>query len=199
VHSMPVASHRIFAARWLDSTAGGSWMVIVFTMPVFLAYGIVFGAGAAYYANTLIALAVLAAIASALSAMMVMVGVMLVPATRMRSVVILLGVLLFVVLYLAIRLVRPEQLVNPEVFDFVAGLHLRAAGAGGTVFCRAPGPMTASRRAERLGRNQPLSPGPGRQLRRRHGVPSGPDRRCRLLQGFSKTQTAAARSSAAAA
>jgi ABC-2 type transport system permease protein len=54
-----------------------------------------------------------------LSALLVMVGVMLVPATRMRSVVILLGVLLFVVLYLAIRLVRPEQLVNPEVFDSV--------------------------------------------------------------------------------
>jgi len=119
VHSMPVASHRIFAARWLDSTADSSWMVIVFTMPVFLAYGIVFGAGAAYYANTLLALAVLAAVASALSAMLVMVGVMLVPATRMRSVVILLGVLLFVMLYLAIRLVRPEQLVNPEVFDSV--------------------------------------------------------------------------------
>jgi ABC-2 type transport system permease protein len=119
VHSMPVAAHRIFAARWIDSTADSSWMVIVFTMPVFLAYGIVFGAGALYYANTLLALAMLAAIASALSAMLVMAGVMLVPATRMRSVVLLVGVLLFVVLYLAIRLVRPEQLVNPEVFDSV--------------------------------------------------------------------------------
>ena len=48
-----------------------------------------------------------------------MIGVMLVPATRMRSIVILMGVLLFVVLYLAIRLLRPEQLVNPEVFDSV--------------------------------------------------------------------------------
>ena len=44
---------------------------------------------------------------------------MVVPATRMRSVVLLMGVLLFVVLYLAIRLMRPEQLVNPEVFDSV--------------------------------------------------------------------------------
>jgi ABC-2 type transport system permease protein len=119
VHSMPVAAYRIFLARWLDSTADSSWMVIVFTMPVFLAYGIVFGGGVVYYAHTLLALAVLAAIASALSAILVMAGVMVVPATRMRSVVILLGVLLFVVLYLAIRLLRPEQLVNPEVFDSV--------------------------------------------------------------------------------
>jgi ABC-2 type transport system permease protein len=48
-----------------------------------------------------------------------MIGVMLVPATRMRSIVILLGVLLFVVLYIAIRVLKPEQLVNPEVFDSV--------------------------------------------------------------------------------
>ena len=82
VHSMPVAGHRIFIARWLDSAADSSWMVIVFTMPVFLAYGIVFGAGVAYYIHTLLALGVLAANASGLSALLVMIGVMLVPATR---------------------------------------------------------------------------------------------------------------------
>ena len=64
VHALPVASHRIFIARWLDSTADSSWMVIVFTMPVFLAYGIVFGAGVAYYTHTLVALGVLAVTAS---------------------------------------------------------------------------------------------------------------------------------------
>jgi ABC-2 type transport system permease protein len=119
VHSLPVADHRLFIARWIDSTADSSWMVVVFTMPVFLAYGIVFGAGAAYYAVTLLALLLLAVIASALSGLGVMLGVMILPATRMRSVVLLMGVLLFVLLYLAIRLMRPEQLVDPEVFDSV--------------------------------------------------------------------------------
>jgi ABC-2 type transport system permease protein len=119
VHSLPVADHRIFIARWVDTTVDCSWMVIVFTMPVFLAYGTVFGGGVAFYAVTLLALSLLAVIASALSALVVMAGVMIVPASRMRSVVILMGVLLFVVLYLAIRLMRPEQLVDPEVFDSV--------------------------------------------------------------------------------
>jgi ABC-2 type transport system permease protein len=119
VHSLPVAHHRIFIARWIDSTADSSWMVIVFTLPVFLAYGMAFNAGAAFYAGTLLAMVLLAVIASALSALVVMAGVMIVPATRMRSVVLLMGALLFVVLYLAIRLMRPEQLVDPEVFDSV--------------------------------------------------------------------------------
>jgi ABC-2 type transport system permease protein len=67
----------------------------------------------------LFSLTALALIASALSALAVMVGVVLVPAGRMRSIVVVLGVLLFVTLYLAIRLSRPEQLVNPEVFETV--------------------------------------------------------------------------------
>ena len=119
VHAMPVPSHRIFLARWLDAAVESSWMVVVFTAPVFLAYGVVFDSGPAYYALTPLAVGLLAVVASALSAAAVTVAVMVVPATRMRSVVLLVGVLLFVVLYLAVRLSRPEQLVNPEVFDSV--------------------------------------------------------------------------------
>ena len=48
---MPVPSHRIFLARWLDAAVDSSWMVVVFTAPVFLAYGVVFDAGSAYYAR----------------------------------------------------------------------------------------------------------------------------------------------------
>jgi ABC-2 type transport system permease protein len=119
VHSLPIAAHRVFLARWIDSTVDSSWMVIVYTLPVLLAYGVVFQAGAAFYASTIVALALLAINASGLSALLVVSGVMLVPANRFRSIVVLLGVLLFVGLYVAIRLMRPEQLVNPEVFDSV--------------------------------------------------------------------------------
>lgn len=119
VHSLPVPRHRLFLARWLDSTVDSGWMVVLFTLPVFLAYGIVFEAGPAYYGATLFSLTALALVASALSALAVMIGVILVPAGRMRSIVVVLGVLLFVTLYLAVRLSRPEQLVNPEVFESV--------------------------------------------------------------------------------
>lgn len=119
VHAMPVPKHHLFLARWLDATVESSWMVLVFTAPVFLAYGWVFGSGPAYYGLTVLAMALLAAIASALAALAVALAVMVVPAARMRSVVLLIGVLLFVILYLAVRLSRPEQLVDPEVFDSV--------------------------------------------------------------------------------
>ena len=119
VHSMPVPAFKIFFSRWIDSTIDSSWMVALFTIPVFLAYGIVYQAGFFYYMTTLQALFALIIIASALSTMGVIIGVMLIPASRMKSVFIFLGVLSFVGIYLAIRLLRPEQLVDPEIFDTV--------------------------------------------------------------------------------
>lgn len=45
VHTMPVCSEKIFLARWIESTLDSSWMVIVYAIPVFVAYGIVYNAG----------------------------------------------------------------------------------------------------------------------------------------------------------
>ena len=117
VHSMPVADYKIFIARWIDSTVESAWMVLIFTLPVFLAYGIVYHAGALYYAGILAAMVPLVINASAISTLMVMSAVFFIPASRLKSIFIFLGILFFVVIYLAIRLSRPEQLVDPEVFD----------------------------------------------------------------------------------
>ncbi len=119
VHSMPVASYKIFLSRWIDSTIDSSWMVIIFTLPVFIAFGITYQSGWFYYANTLFALLALAINASAVSTLLVMFAVIAVPANRMKSIFIFMGILFFVFMYLAIRLLRPELLVDPEVFDTV--------------------------------------------------------------------------------
>jgi len=94
-------------------------MVIIYTLPVLISYGIVYQSGIFYYFNTMIAMLCLATIASAVSTLMVMVAVIFIPASRMKSVLIFMGILSFVVIYLAIRLSQPELLVDPEVFDTV--------------------------------------------------------------------------------
>jgi ABC-2 type transport system permease protein len=119
VHAMPVASYKIFISRWIDSTVESAWMVIIFTLPIFLAYGIVYQSGLFYYANAAAALAALVVNASAISTIMVMVAVIVIPANRLKSIFIFLGILFFVVVYLVVRLSRPELLVDPEVFDTV--------------------------------------------------------------------------------
>jgi ABC-2 type transport system permease protein len=117
VHAMPVSGYKIFAARWIDSTVESAWMVVIFTLPIFLSYGIVYRAGAFYYINTVMALVPLMINASAVGTVLVMLAVNVVPASRLKSIFIFLGILSFVVIYLAVRLSRPELLVDPEVFD----------------------------------------------------------------------------------
>ena len=117
VHAMPVSTYRIFLARWIESTLDSSWMVVIYLLPVFLAYGIVFNAGLFYYVTVGSAILSLAVIASCLSAMIVVSAVVLIPANRIRNLFVFLGLLLFILLFIAFRLLKPERLVNPEVFS----------------------------------------------------------------------------------
>lgn len=116
VHALPVPSYKIFIARWIDSTAESSWMVILYVLPVFIAYGIAYNGGLFFSATIVMALLPLSAIASALSAILVMSAVMVIPASRMKSIFIFLGLALFMLLYIAFRLLKPELLVDPDVF-----------------------------------------------------------------------------------
>lgn len=116
VHSMPVPAAKIFLARFLESSIDSSWMVAVYSLPVFLSYGIVYRANVFFYAIVAAAIVPLCLIASALSSLCVILTALLMPAGRMRSIFIFLGFFLFLILVPAFRLMRPEQLVDPDTF-----------------------------------------------------------------------------------
>jgi len=117
VHALPVSGETIFLARWIESTVDSSWMVIVYTIPVLVAYGTVYNAGAFFYLNMGITLLPLCIIASGLSALVVLVVVIILPASRIRSVFVFLGLLVFIILFVALRMLKPERLVDPETFS----------------------------------------------------------------------------------
>jgi ABC-2 type transport system permease protein len=119
VHALPVPAYRIFLARWLEISFDGSWMVVAFTLPVFLAYGVVFEQNLSYWLVLLLTLTPLVLIASVFSCLLVLGAVIVIPANRMKNIFILLGLAAFVAVYLAIRLSKPEQLVDPEIFESV--------------------------------------------------------------------------------
>ena len=75
VHALPVKSHRIFLARWIESLVDSAWMVGIYTIPVFISYGIVYGAGPLFYISIPLSLVPLCLIAAAVSACFVMVTV----------------------------------------------------------------------------------------------------------------------------
>ena len=119
IHSLPISTYKLFTARWIDSTVDSSWMVIIYTLPVFIAYGIVYQAGPLFYITIFLTLLALAVTASAISTFLVICAVIVVPASRMKSIFVFLSILFFVILYISIRLLQPELLVDPEVFDSV--------------------------------------------------------------------------------
>ena len=139
VHAMPAPCAHLFTARWIDSTVDSSWMVVIYTLPVFLAFGIVYHTGVFFYAASLVTMFSLALVASGIATAVVMLAVIMVPASRMKSIFIFIGILFFVMLYLAIRLVKPETLVDPEVFDTVM-IYVTALKTPSSPFCQAPGP-----------------------------------------------------------
>lgn len=133
VHSMPVNGESIFLARWLESAFDSSWMVLIYTLPVFLSYGLVYDAGVFFYLNILIVMMPLCLLAAGLSAFMVMLLVISLPANRIRSIFTVLGLAVLIVLYIIFRLVRPERLVDPEEFDTLMG-YLSAMRAPSSVW-----------------------------------------------------------------
>ncbi|MCX5880898.1 MAG: hypothetical protein NTU74_03575 [Deltaproteobacteria bacterium] len=121
VHALPVPVETLFLARWIESTVDSAWMVVVFTLPVLGAYGTVYRPGLFFYADILLALVPLCLVASGISALIVLGVVLVLPASRIQSVVVFLGLSVFIVLYLAFRMARPERLVDPETFSTVLG------------------------------------------------------------------------------
>jgi ABC-2 type transport system permease protein len=116
VHAMPVPCEKIFLARWMEATLDSSWMVLIYNLPVFISYGIVFKAGASYYAMLVIHLIPFCLIASILGAIFVMLAAVVLPAGHIRSIFFFLSLFLFVSLILSFRMVRPERFVRPESF-----------------------------------------------------------------------------------
>lgn len=119
VHAMPVSSYKIFLARWIESTIDSSWMVVVYSLPVFIAYGINFASSPFYYPIVALTLLTLSITASVISSFMVMIAVITVPASRIRGLFVFLGISVFLILFIAFRLMRPERLVDPEAFASV--------------------------------------------------------------------------------
>ena len=116
VHSMPVSREKLFFARWIESTMDSSWMVLIYSLPLFLSYGIVYEAGPSYYTMVTVNLVPFCIIASSLSILIVLIAGVLLPAGRIRSLFVFMGLFVFLLLLFSFRLARPERLVRPESF-----------------------------------------------------------------------------------
>jgi ABC-2 type transport system permease protein len=120
VFAAPVSSPDIFFMRFISTSIYTSWMMVVFSIPIFAAYGKVFHAGILYWPLMLMTIFTTAAIATTFGMGLTVVLVNLFPAKRTKDIILYLSICFGVFIYLIFRLMRPEDLVNPDKFgDFI--------------------------------------------------------------------------------
>lgn len=116
LHAAPLAPRAFFYARLIQTTINSSWMVLFFSLPIFAAYGSVFGGGAPLYLWVALILPLFLVIPAAVSILITHLLVYCLPAKRIRDILFFIGLFAFIVMYFLFRMSQPERLVQPESF-----------------------------------------------------------------------------------
>ncbi|MBW1863058.1 MAG: hypothetical protein JRJ02_11900 [Deltaproteobacteria bacterium] len=115
-HSSPAHLNDLFLSRSIYTMIDSSWMVIVFGLPVLMAYAFVYRPGPGYYFALLHMGLAMVIIAANIGILFTMILVSIFPAHRTRDILMLLMIFVVVALYLMFRFLRPERLVDPDAF-----------------------------------------------------------------------------------
>lgn len=124
--SAPLDWGRFYLAKLGETIIHSSWMVLLLSIPLLAAYGIVWGGGPFFPLVAAAALIPLCVIPGVIGSAVTLLLVNIFPARRTRDLLGLVTLLAAGALVLFLRMVRPEQLARPEGFqslvDFIAVL-----------------------------------------------------------------------------
>lgn len=129
----PIPKDQLFGARFLESLAQSSWVIFIFGLPIFIAAGVGIGAGPSYFIGLIGVLVPFVAIPTVLATLIGLGITNILAANRTRDATLFLGLAAFSVLFVVIRALRPERLLNPESFSSI-GEMLNLLAAPTTVY-----------------------------------------------------------------
>jgi ABC-2 type transport system permease protein len=131
IFAAPVTNSEIFFMRYVTTSIYTSWMMVVFSIPIFAGYGAVFEAGIMYWPLMLLAILTTAAVATTFGMGLTVLLVNLFPAKRTKDIILYLSICFGIFIYIIFRLLRPEDLVNPDKYghfiDYLSSLATPAA------------------------------------------------------------------------
>jgi ABC-2 type transport system permease protein len=129
----PVGFRRLHHARFIETLVASSWMVLIFGLPVFLAYGWVYGATPLYYAAIVGVLGTFVVIPAATGVLLATALVLVFPARGARDTLVVAVGFLIAAIVTVIRMLDPERLAHPSGLVGFAGF-LAAFGATGSPY-----------------------------------------------------------------
>ncbi len=145
----PVATRRLFHARFLRTVVQASWMVVIFLVPVLMGVGRAKCAGLSFYVTALLTIVPFSIIPVAAATGVTLMLVNTFPARRARDILMLMGLVFAASLVIVLRVIRPEQLLRveslPDLTGFFATLQspitpmLPSFWAGETLFASLQG------------------------------------------------------------
>ena len=116
--SSPVPLPALYASRLVITGVQSSWMVLLFSVPIYAAFAITAPAPWQFLLAVALGLLPLVIIATAVGTMVTSVLMAVFPARRVREMLVLLGALFVVLLVFLIRVQQPERLLNPRsIYD----------------------------------------------------------------------------------
>jgi ABC-2 type transport system permease protein len=122
----PVDGVRVYLARLAETVANSSWMVLLLTVPLFLAYGFAYRAGPGFYVLALGVMVPFLVLPAVVGTAFTLILVNVFPARRTRDLLALVGLFTAAGVLVLFRFLRPERLVRPDEFrdlvDFLAVL-----------------------------------------------------------------------------
>ena len=131
VLSTPVSADSFYYSRLITTTLNSSWMVLFFSLPIFAAYGTVFGSGVLFYLWVAVVLPLFLIVPACVGVLIMHLLVYFLPAKRIRDMLFFIGLFAFIIIYFLFRFSQPERLVQPESFghflQFLAAMETPAS------------------------------------------------------------------------
>jgi ABC-2 type transport system permease protein len=122
----PIASRRVFLARFARTTMQAGWMVVVFLAPVLAGVATARCVSPTFLITALFTVAPFVIIPVGIGAAVTLLLVNVFPARRARDILMLMGLVFATSIVLLLRFIQPERLLRvesmPEVTDFFATL-----------------------------------------------------------------------------
>ncbi len=117
--SKPIPRDSLFSSRFVESLAQSSWIVLLFGLPIFIASGVGVDAPWDYYVTLVGVLIPFVAIPTAFATLIALLVTNILEANRTRDAMLFFGLVAFSVLFILVRAMRPERLLNPDSFQSI--------------------------------------------------------------------------------
>lgn len=119
LNAQPIPKDKLFASRFLEALGQSSWVLFVFGLPIFFGVGSAVQAPWYFYISVLVILVPFVAIPTAVAAIVSLGVTNVLAADRSRDAFMFVGIASFAILFVVIRAMRPEQLLNPDSFESI--------------------------------------------------------------------------------